>query len=270
MRKIAIKNLPRVQSGQTLIETVIAIFILVSGIAAAVGLAIFALSNSQNLTRQMVAVGLAREGVEAVKNMRDTNWLKQATIDSDCYNPKSLLNDAKCYKRWLDQQAYPNKFGFIGDNLDPTVSNPSNYVLGFNSDSVDWPNFWGLVRNPTLLPLPICLNTPSFPFNSPRYAMDFFSDPTNDSTYGEGYYRPNCSGTGNSGFYRKIILEKEDGVSQYGSGNENPFNKNTGQRLKVISRVWWTDKKCPVSADWPGLGKCSVELQTYLTNWKNY
>ncbi|MBI3231958.1 MAG: type II secretion system protein [Candidatus Doudnabacteria bacterium] len=116
--------------GQTLIETIIAIFILVSGIAAAVGLAIFALSKSQNITKQMVAVGLAREGVEAIKNMRDTNWLKQTVINTNCYNRVTGANDAKCYQNWQDEVF----------DIEPTSGNPAtkNVILLLDHNPGDY------------------------------------------------------------------------------------------------------------------------------------
>jgi len=240
------------QTGQTIIETVVAIFILVSGIAAAVGLAIFALSSSENVTKQMIAVGLAREGVEGVKNMRDTNWLRD-TLTSDCYNPATGQNDATCYKNWLGTGGAPLPFC-----IDPTsnlgncngVGSPTmEYYLGFDPAILD---FWDLERQIT----------------TDNYGINFNSN-ISDVTF-KGFYSPSDATTGSSVFFRKIILFEEDGVSQYGSGAGNPFNKNTGPRVLVRAQVWWTDKKCPESLTWPGTGKCSVELQTYLTNWKYY
>lgn len=242
--------------GQTLIETVIAIFILVSGITAAVGLAIFAFSSSQNISKQMIAVGLAREGIEAVKNMRDTNWLRQTSINKDCYNydsglsnpatltcPSSSTGGACCYKNWQTQVFDLNPAGSPGSG---------NYRLRFDLAG----NFWDLESA-----------------SNNRYGLDFDSNASGPSFLGF-YSFPNGSGVNHSvatsDFARQIVITEDNGVAQYGSGAANPFNKDTGYRLQVISRVWWTDKKCLRSNVWPGLGKCSVELQTYLTNWKNY
>jgi hypothetical protein len=48
------------------------------------------------------------------------------------------------------------------------------------------------------------------------------------------------------------------------------FNHAEFHKLIVESRVWWTDKKCPrVTSYTPGM-KCSVSIQTNLTNWKDY
>src|SRR3989344_455226 len=237
------------QRGQTLIETVIAIFILVSGIAAAVGLAIFAFASSQNITKHMIAVGLAREGIEAVKNMRDTNWL-QGSLSNTCYNPKTAQdNDADCYPNWLNQGG--------GYDINPT-SNPGtqNFRLHYEDDA----DFWDLDSENCS---PTC-----------NFGLNFDKNTSLPSFF--GFYTYSGSGVSHtsatSEYARKITLTEEDGVAQYGSGANNPFNKDSdaGYRLKVVSQVWWADKKCPRSNGWPGQGKCSMELQTYLTNWKDY
>ncbi len=235
------------QKGQTLIETMVAVFMLVVGIAAATGLAIYSLSASSNITKQIIATGLAREGLEAIRAMRDTNWLR-GTLSTNCYNYEPPNNnDAKCYLDWLTEEEYPNP-GVFGENLLPSPS-PSNYVVGFGNTGF-WSNKVGLFKIPSV---PFC--------TSPGYALDFSGDPTDFGIYGQGYYRPSCQATGSSDYYRRIILQTDSTA---------PYNQNVGPRLIVTSQVWWKDKKCPEVSTWPGLGKCSIELVTYLTNWKNY
>ena len=100
------------QTGQTLIETMVAIFILIMGITAALGLANFSLSSSTSITKQIMGTGLAREGVEAVKNMRDTNWLRD-TFDATC----------SCYPSW-ENSLYNMKSNTNGKTYSLT-NNPS-------------------------------------------------------------------------------------------------------------------------------------------------
>ncbi len=243
------------QKGQTLIETLAAVFILVMGITAVVGLSLFAYSSSTNITKQIIATGLAREGVEAVKNMRDTNWLKITAIDNSCYNyqsgvsspnavscPGTSQGGACCYKSWLKPPGAPSPDkGF--DISQPGGGKSLRLTIDPSSDSEFWEvkadtNNWGLNKD----------------FSSDLGSAGF-----------TGFYKVtdlNSGAThGTSDYYRKIIIT-EDATP--------PFNQNEFHRLKVISQVWWTDKKCPRVADWPGTGKCSVEIQSYLTNWKNY
>lgn len=250
------------QQGQTLIETVVAIFILVMGIVAAVGLAIFAQSSSSNITKQIIATGLAREGIEAIKNIRDTNWLSQVNIDTNCYNfASSTANNANCYKNWMDQNYYPNGSPlYRGSNLVAAAMNsPNLYAVGY-SNNPSYPNYWLLYQQGTGLPTqPLDCNSAT------PYGLDYFSDPESDidpNPYGLGFYRPLCKSHGTSDFYRKIsVLEV----------NSGPYNTTVGRRLVVTSQVWWTDKKCPRATNW-NLARpaCRVEMVTYLTNWKTY
>ncbi len=228
-------------AGQTLIETLAALFILVMGVTAATSLAIYSFSASTSITKQIIATGLAREGMEAVKNMRDTNWLKQSPIDTNCYNFSSGATDAKCYKQWLNVN--PNGFNIA------TTSPKVALRLGIDANKaanqqILWANktdnsAWGL----------------NFDNGSAMNLASFY-----------GFYNtgPNNDGItdGSSGFYRQILLTEDN------SGN---YSRDEFHRLIVESRVWWTEKKkCPKNPNWPGLGKCSVSLVTHLTNWKDY
>lgn len=88
------------QQGQTLIETLVAVFILTMGIGAALGLASYSLNSTQSIRKQIIAMGLAREGIEAVKHMRDTNWLRD-TLDTGCFDYGST-GQGNCYRNWLN------------------------------------------------------------------------------------------------------------------------------------------------------------------------
>ncbi len=223
------------EAGQTLVETLVAAFVLVMGITAAAGLAIYALGTSGNVIKQIVGVGLAREGIEAVKAMRDTNWLK-APLSNDCFSFDG--GTAPCYRTWLNATASG------GYDIDPG-SSAASYRLAVRPQ----------VGQPYFELLPAAQN----------WGLD--SDTATTSPLFSGLYTIHQADMaaglpeGNSGYYRKIILSVDTAA---------PFNHDLGPRLKVVSQVWWQDKKCPASADWPGLGRCSVELQTYLTNWKDY
>src|SRR3989338_1470089 len=118
------------QIGQTLIETIVGIFVLVMGITAALGLATFSLSSSTNIVKQLIGMGLAREGIEAVKNMRDTNWLQDALVPDGCYDFRTDTNDAApCYQHWLNPVAGPG-----GYNIQPVgaLGSPSSYRVYFD------------------------------------------------------------------------------------------------------------------------------------------
>jgi hypothetical protein len=58
-----------------------------------------ALRNMQNAKSRSVAVNIAREGIEAVRNVRDTNWFKYHSKRRDCWNQLPARDpDAQCVK----------------------------------------------------------------------------------------------------------------------------------------------------------------------------
>lgn len=65
------------QKGQTLIEGMVAIFIIVIGIIGSLVLALSAFSSSVESEEQVKATNFAREALEVVRNIRDTNYLKR-------------------------------------------------------------------------------------------------------------------------------------------------------------------------------------------------
>ncbi len=227
----------RKQKGQTLIETLVAAFILTMGISAAIGLANYSLRATTQIKQQLIALGLAREGIEAVKNMRDTNWLK-GNLSPSCKNfVTGGNNSALCYQNWLNG-------GGQNFQLNPP-GNDTNYWLSLNTSPTQ-PLIWALNKKPG---------------NQTGFGLNY--NPINVTT---GVY----SGTGNSvasgtsGFGRMVSLNEDNTFSPFGVG------EGWGGRLRVTSAVWWSGRGCPVSETVPTSSTCKVVLQTYLTNWKNY
>ena len=61
------------QSGQTLIEMLIAIFILILALTATIVLVVTSINAARDSMNKLVATNLSREGIEVVRNIRDTN-----------------------------------------------------------------------------------------------------------------------------------------------------------------------------------------------------
>ena len=80
------------QSGQTLIETIVASSVLVVGIIGGLSPAIYSFTNISSAATSDVAAGLAREGLEATRRLRDSNWLAGTLADCGGYF---------CYQTWL-------------------------------------------------------------------------------------------------------------------------------------------------------------------------
>ncbi len=63
-------------SGETLLEVVIAVTLLTLVLASAFGVLIQVAASNVNSLHRVEGLNIAREGIEAVRNIRDTNWLK--------------------------------------------------------------------------------------------------------------------------------------------------------------------------------------------------
>lgn len=118
------------QSGQTLIETLLATFILTTSLVAGLSLAIYALTASAVSKNQVIATNLAREGIEAIRMMRDSNWLA-GDVAGGAYGLQSCagapLNGSFCY---------PNVF--IGPTYNFNNLNNGSFGVSFDSSNRTW------------------------------------------------------------------------------------------------------------------------------------
>jgi type II secretory pathway pseudopilin PulG len=64
------------QNGQTLLEVMLAIGIMIFGIISIISLSITSSVMARRTSKELIATQLAREGLEAVRNIRDGNWLE--------------------------------------------------------------------------------------------------------------------------------------------------------------------------------------------------
>ena len=89
-QKIDHKN----KSGFTLLETLIALSVVSVGIMAAFTLSLANLNTARDNYERILAGNLAREGVELIRNVRDSNWLKmEANQDCNDITPGLQLCD---------------------------------------------------------------------------------------------------------------------------------------------------------------------------------
>jgi hypothetical protein len=99
------------RKGETILETLIAMGVLVIGIMMASSIMGSSIRNINSSKNRVIAVNIAKEGLEAIRNIRDTNWLKFNSKKRECWN-----NDPK-------EEACPNAMG----NFFPIA--PGNYIV---------------------------------------------------------------------------------------------------------------------------------------------
>ena len=71
----------RLRSGFTLLEVIAAIFLITVGIIGSYSLITQTISSSTFSKDKLIAAYLAQEGIEIVRNIRDTNWLERISLD---------------------------------------------------------------------------------------------------------------------------------------------------------------------------------------------
>lgn len=73
-------------SAESLIETLTAITVIVIATAAALSVVRTSLHGNNVISEKVVALNLALEGVEAVRNIRDTSYLRYSSDPDNCWN----------------------------------------------------------------------------------------------------------------------------------------------------------------------------------------
>lgn len=79
------------KSGQSLVEAVFAIGILLMVVSAVLGLATSNLVGQRQSEFQVIGNNLAREGIEVVRNIRDSNWLSGLAWDTGLTGSQQAL-----------------------------------------------------------------------------------------------------------------------------------------------------------------------------------
>ena len=81
-------------AGFTLVEVLVALFILITGVVAGLSTINSGLASTQVAKSKLIAANLNQEGIEIVRNIRDSNWLEQRI------SPGLLWDDGLSFGDW--------------------------------------------------------------------------------------------------------------------------------------------------------------------------
>ena len=223
-------NFKTKRRGETITEVMVAVTVLVGVLVAGFGVLQSALSTNADIRNRIIATNIAREGLEGVRNIRDTNWLKYSGDKLD----KWLCND-------------------LPDNInrcDATNNPDNNLKKGFYK--IDFKNYTDTNRN---------TGTRYFILSDNAIPLDLKTTPEAANTYRlwEQYTDKRFVHNEESSppatlaatpFHRQIELDPETNDTCTPQGcNE--------RRLHVISRVQWKEENAVQE----------VKLETYLYNY---
>ncbi|NDK08715.1 hypothetical protein EOM39_05755 [Candidatus Gracilibacteria bacterium] len=76
------------KSGTTIIEAIIAMFIIIVGTIGVYTIYAKSQKISISVENRVKAISIAREGIEVIQNIRDTNWVLFGADSKNCWNVK--------------------------------------------------------------------------------------------------------------------------------------------------------------------------------------
>ncbi len=121
---IAFKN----RQGFTIIETMVAVFVIIAGVVGVYTLLQQTIASIRVASSKLTASYLAQEGVEVVRNIRDSNWIKQNTM------PGALWDDGIMGGDWeADYLSQSLISGYSGSFLKMDTNGFYSYSSGVNS-----------------------------------------------------------------------------------------------------------------------------------------
>ncbi len=217
----------RNKKGETITETIIALSILAIGITLSSTLMASSLRNINVSKNRFIAVNIAREGIEAMRNIRDTNWLKFSSSRRTCWNHSPQADPAT-----------DNCIDVDSDGVSDNAIELGDYIIYKDED-----HRWRLA-DATTGSAPVIDHTPLF-------TVDIDEDGESDMYNHSPDLISDALGTTPQPtvFKRKITIEylQDDGT-------EGDVDNN---RMRVTSAVSWFRS---------GIER-TVELKTHLTDY---
>lgn len=226
------------QGGFTLVEVIVAISIIVVGVIGTMGLATKTLAAGADNERRVNATNLAREGIELVRNIRDSNWARQAEQRSRNV-PVGQQRSWDCYVNTYAEATTLEADGAACDGYFHNLSSGQNFLVS------------------TLLEdgRPFLANGSGLPNTDPavtraaeyRLCQSQSAPPQTTVTYMHpSHLRGSQSCVANTqDFYRRVTVSRGKDL---GGGNYS---------IKVRSAVNWPTKK----------GN-DIVMEEYLTDWQ--
>lgn len=122
------------RAGFTIVEVLVAIFIITIGVIGVIKIIPQIISNTSLNSSNLTAAYLVQEGFEIVRNIRDSNWLEQRTVQATDWDEglADCLNGCEADYTVLAAQD-PVLNSYSGINLKINSDGFYNYALGSDS-----------------------------------------------------------------------------------------------------------------------------------------
>lgn len=202
------KNFINYRTGESLAESILALSVLAIGMTLSGVVMATSLRNVGSSRERMIAVNIAREGIEAVKNIRDTNWLKFSNDRRNCWNHLPGTPDT-C------------------DRNTPKIVHNRAYIVYLNQK-----NEWRLTTNTT---------TQKANLSLVDIDSGFDSNGDQNKTNDQDIYNHLVGNDSLGRETKKTTFERQIRVFYLSPTNatNGTFNDN---RMKITSTVYWKEK----------------------------
>ncbi len=118
--------------GETLLEVLIALVVLIIGSVTATSLILTSIKANLYNKDALQALNLAQEGIEYMRNLRDTNWIRFSANRQDCWNVKP--GAATCAGNLL-AEALPSDSGYaLGQKIGNRIATKLDLADGVVAD----------------------------------------------------------------------------------------------------------------------------------------
>lgn len=215
--------------GETIIEVLVAILILTGVLIAAFSMLNKSIDANVNVKNRIIALNIAREGIEAVRNIRDTNWLKYS-------------GDRR--GKWLCWDSETTSNACSGAGADTLLNDDTFYTVDFSPDN----HRYYLVDEGPDSELNLTTS------QTDQSELRLYQFPSTSPFAGRYTHEKNDGGSLNynaSPFFRQIYLDIQNPfkkeVDEGGSfptfcDNEVNHPDCTKHRARIISLVQWKEE----------------------------
>lgn len=107
------------KKGESLVEVIMAVFVVSMGSAVATSLIVSALQSNEFTRDNLIALNLAVEGMEAIRGVRDANWLKFSYDKEGCWKMRPEIdvctpgvNEIEAGNYTVDLSVKPNEYSW--------------------------------------------------------------------------------------------------------------------------------------------------------------
>ena len=209
-------------------EVLISFFVLAIGLTGSLSIIVSAGKANKTHQNRLIATNLAQESLEAIRNIRDTNWLVYSSNLRECWNfwpdtDENGIIDAS------DAPCVPNTDG----QNDHPIPGGQSFLVDFDPDNFQW----------NLVP------ASNFSSSSIDPSKDFsggFSLFKNAGFFTHNRGNPTDSPTAFSREIKIYYLDNpnfvDNGDGTFSGGDFPVGDKSKDNRILVISRVSWEER----------------------------